>query len=173
MLLRLKETIGTPIVTERQGSVIGMIKAPIIDPETGQVVALMVGVLKQKVLVPRDIIKWSRGVIYIHDAADIVSIEEILRAKEVFKKYTPIFGEKVFTKSGEFLGKVFDYEINTEKMALSKIFTAKELLLFRYDKIEIPSKNIIEIRRKKIIVKDRGVKVIKKEESPSRVVIPA
>lgn len=173
MLLHLKEIIGTPIVSESQGSIVGMIKAPIIDPETGQAVAFMVGVLKQKVLVPRDIIRWSRGVIYVHDAADIVSIEEILRAKEVFKRYTPIFGEKVFEKSGEFLGRVFDYEIDTEKMALSKILVSKEFSLFRYDKSEIPSKNIIEIRRKKIIVKDRGVKVPKKEESHSQVIIPA
>lgn len=172
MILRLTEIIGTRIESERSDRVIGSVKFPLIDPETGKVVALVLSILKQKILAPYDIIKWG-SVIRVHDRDSIVDAEEILRAKELLKNYSPILGKKVETKSGDFLGKVFDYGIDTVNLELNSLFIAKRWLWFKYAPVEVARKNIIEITPEKIVVKDMGVKVTKEESKTSQVIIPA
>lgn len=172
MYLKLSEIIGMSVVSRRSGRAIAKVKLPLLDQERGVIVALVTSVIKKEIIAPYDISKWDKT-IEVHDEDALIGADEILRVKTILQNYSPLIGKCVETKSGECLGRVIDYEIDTNSLELTKLFAAKEWLVFKYAHILIPRKNIIEINRKKVIVKERGVKVMKHEAERARVAIPA
>jgi sporulation protein YlmC with PRC-barrel domain len=167
MLVSLQDIIGTPVLSQRDGHRIGTIKLPLIDPETGKLLALVVKVLKRRIIVPYDILKWGKS-IEVHDGSAIIDADEILRVHSLLENYNPLIGRRVETKSGIYLGKVFDYELDTQSLSLNKLMVAKEFIIFKYSPSVVTWKHIIEIQDKKIIVKDRGVKALAQEEELKR-----
>ena len=97
---------------------------------------------------------------HVHSGDVIIDAKEVLRIAEVQKKNIRIFHGRVETKSGKYLGKVYDLSIDSNTFMLQKLFTAKGLpALFRYDSRIISAKNIIEILPDKIVVKEDLKKV--------------
>ena len=70
------------------------------------------------------------------------------------------YGYKVETEEGDYIGKVFDYSVETKTNALKKIFVAKNFLgLLRIDERIIPKKHIVEILPGKIVIKGSTTKI--------------
>jgi sporulation protein YlmC with PRC-barrel domain len=67
---------------------------------------------------------------------------------------------KVFTVSGNYLGKVKEIEIDPNFDVLKNIVVNKKLLFWEMDKI-IAWENIVEIGNKKIVVKDELLRIKK------------
>jgi len=161
--------VGTLVVEDDSPRPVAMIKDLVMDPDRGALIAFVVNQNKGLIVSPMDVISLKQ-VMKINNADNIVEAAEILRVSEVLKSHRPIFGAKVFTKSGDYLGKVFDFSIDAKTYDLNKIFAAKDILgLFRYNSLIIPAKSIVEVKSYKIIVKDG--KEAKKEESSQRVPI--
>lgn len=161
--------VGTLVFEDDSPRPVAIIKDLVMDPDRGALIAFVLNQNKQLVISPMDVISLKQ-VMKISNADDIVEAVEILRVSEVLKSNRPIYGAKVFTKSGEYLGKVFDFSIDAKTYDLNKIFVAKDFLgLFRYNSLIIPAKSIIEVKSYKIIVKDS--KEAEKEKDLQRVSI--
>lgn len=161
--------VGTLVFEDDSPRPVAMVRDLVMDPDRGATIAFMLNQNKQLVVSPMDVISLKQ-VMKINNADNVVEASEILRVSEVLKSNRPIYGAKVFTKSGECLGKVFDFSIDAKTYNLNKIFVAKDILgLFRYNSLIIPAKSIIEVKSYKIIVKDS--KEAEKEEDLQKVSI--
>lgn len=157
--------VGTPVYADSPRP-LTTVKDVIMDPEQGKLLAFVVNQNKKLVILPMDILSWEE-VIRIHNHDVIINAHEVLRIEEVQKMNTPIMSSRVETKSGEYLGKVYDLTIDNNTFMLQKIFVAKGLLgLFRYDSRIISAKNIIEILPNKIVVKEDMRKIKEVEAKP-------
>jgi uncharacterized protein YrrD len=165
------ETIGIPIVTT-SGYKIGRVFDIVINPETGVVAGFLTSPTKQKVLAPLDVIGWDKA-LTVHDEDSILEIDEIHQVRESLKKDIRLFRNRVVTKSGACLGKVVDFAMNDKMFVLTKIVVAKTILgIFSYDYRIIAHKDIIEIRKDKIIVKN-PLKTVPVKETVNLSVKPA
>lgn len=159
--------VGTFVFEDDSSRPVAVVKDLVMDPDRGVTIAFVLNQNKQLVVSPMDVISFKH-VMKINSADNIVEASEILRVSEVLKSRRPISGAKVFTKSGEYIGKVFDFSIDAKTYDLNKIFVAKDILgLFRYNSLIIPAKNIVEVKSYKIIVKD--ARNTEKEEDLQRV----
>lgn len=144
--------IGTPVYDEGIRPITS-VKDLVIDPENGKVVALVVNLSRNLVVAPMDIVSWYEG-IKINSSDDIVEGDDILRVQSIQQRGIRIFRNKVETKDGKYLGKVFDYGLEPKSLILSKLFVAKDILgLLRYDSRVIGYNSILEILPDKIVVK--------------------
>lgn len=155
--------IGTPVY-EDSVRPITSIKDLVIDPENGKIIALVVDLSRNLVITPMDIISWYEGV-KIHSSNDIVDAGDILRVQNVQQEGIRIHRNKVETKDGKYLGKVFDFAIEPKSLILNKLFVAKDFLgIVRYDSRIISYSSILEILPDKIVVKN-DLGTIKQEEA--------
>lgn len=104
-----------------------------------------------------DIIQANKSAIFINNIDSISSLDENVRVKKAVNDKFYGIGQKVITKSGKTIGKMYDFVINSETLNIEKIYVSS----FFGDRI-IPIKNIISIEEnRKIIIKDeyRSIKV--------------
>ena len=130
----------------------------LIDPATGKICAFEVNAGKNDVIVPIDVLKWDKF-ISINDADSIIDAEDVMAVNKVLEENIRVFKNKVFTKKDEYLGRVFDFTVDSVDFRLKSIYVSEGFLgLLRYRKRVISSKDIVEILADKIVVKqDRGV----------------
>ena len=146
-------TAGLPIVTE-SGHKIARVFDVVINTDTGKIVGFLTSPSGQKVLAPIDILNWGNA-LSVHDEESILDSDEIHAVAEAFKKGIYVMRNRVVTKSGENLGKVIDYAINDKMFVMTKIVVAKTIFgLINYDMRIIAHKDILEIKKDKIIVKN-------------------
>lgn len=159
--------LDTPIFEEDHLRPITTVKDLIVDPDSGKVLAIVVNLSKNLVITPNDMSSWG-DVITVSSPDVIIDGAEIVRVDQVLKDGVKIFGNKVVTKKGEELGRVFDFAIDGSTLGLRKIFVAKGFLgLFRYAARIIPAKDIIEILADKIVVK-ASMQAVKEEEREAK-----
>ena len=155
--------IGTAVFNDNIRP-ITTVKDLIIDPETGKVLAFLVNINKKLIIAPLDVLSWQES-IKINNGEVIINAAEILRVESVLKNKIRIIKSKVFTKDGEYLGKVVDFSLDTDNYRLKNIFVAKGILgLVRYQSTIISYREIIEVKRDKIIIKN----IVKKIEVNSK-----
>jgi len=146
-----KKIIGTLVVASH-GEIVGLVSDIILDPDTGKIIAFNVMPGINKIIVPMDILNWGIK-ITVNDKEDIIDMEEVINVNTIYKKKIRIMGQKVYTKSGEYMGKVLDYAVNEYSLS-SLTIGSTFLYLFFWNKKIITKKNIIEIKKNKIIIKD-------------------
>src|SRR5579883_3084023 len=158
------QTIGTPVLTT-SGIPVGRIFEIVIDPDNGKLVGFLLAPLGRYVIAPTDILLWDQH-IFIHDEDDILETAEILKVHEILSKNIAILRKKVFTQSGKYIGKVYDIGINPKLFIMTKLAVAKNIAgLFPFDEKIIAHKNIVEIKKDRIIVKDDNATVHAKEKN--------
>jgi len=146
------ELIGIQVVDSHTTHQCGVVRDLIIDPEKGTVLAFIVG--KNKIVAPMDVERIGNA-LFINSSDHITSIEDILRVDEVHKRNIQILGAQVRgIETGMYLGRVFNYSIDTTHMRLTAIYVAKLFLFFKYEEKNIAAKNIVEIKANEIRVKE-------------------
>lgn len=146
--------VGTPVYEDGGQRPITTVKDVVVDPEVGKLLAFVVNLNKSLVITPVDVLSWTE-VIKVHNNDAIASSDEVLRVAQVMAKHVNIFHNKVYTKSGEYLGKVNDFSIDSNVMMLQKLYLSKGFLgLIRYQSRIISAKNILEILPDRIVIKD-------------------
>jgi sporulation protein YlmC with PRC-barrel domain len=147
------QTVGMPIMTEG-GYKLGRVHDIAMNTDTGKIVGFFVDPGGKKVLAPIDVIHWGSA-LTVHDEEAILESEEIHQVMEALKKGIRVIRNRVVTKSGEDLGQVVDFAVNDKFFTLTKLIVAKNFLgLFYHRKRMIPSLDVIEIKKDRIIVKD-------------------
>lgn len=139
------------VVSEQAESVISLITGVSIDPENGSVVALKCGF--KQILTPFDIVKWDKFV-HINDNESLTTKENVIRLQTIPNGSDDILYKPVYTENNEFIGRVYDFTIDTKAMMLWQIFIKKKFLFYTTFETIIQYKNIVEIKKDKIIVKD-------------------
>lgn len=161
------KTIGTPVVEDHMRP-ITTVRDLVFDPENGKLLAFVVNENKGLVIVPVDVLAWY-DVLRVHDREAIIDAEEVLRVEKFLKGEVRILQNRVETKAGKYLGRVYDMAINNKSFMLEKLFIAKGFLgLVRYETRIIPYKSILEITAEKILVKDDMGKIEVEEKVPAK-----
>lgn len=151
------QIIGIPVVAEGVGQ-LARITDIIIDHKDGKVAAFFVNSGKMKIIAPIDIIFFGQSVI-ISDVLDIIDADDLLKASEVINDDIRILKSRVETKKGEYLGNIYDYYIDTKGFGLTKIVVYKSYLgLFKTPERVISARDIIEIKKNLVIVKNKCAK---------------
>lgn len=85
----------------------------------------------------------------------------------MFIKAKEIIGNKVISRSGHFLGKVIDFEIDTSSQNIIKYYVSGGLFNLLKTPLIINAKQVVEIKADRIIVEDAVIseKMIKEKMS--------
>lgn len=157
--------VGTPVVSAT-GRELSRVLDLCLNPDTGKVAGFLLAPSGQKAVSPVDIIDWNTAII-IHDGEDIIPLEEIHQIQKIQESGVKIHRNKVYSKDGTYLGKVINYAIHTHFLTLTKIVVARAFLgLIAYGKLIISSKDILEIKKDGIIVRNLDEPVSVKKLKP-------
>ena len=83
----------------------------------------------------------------------------------MFIKAKEIINNKVINRSGYYLGKVVDFDVDASKQVVIRYYVQGNLLGFFKEPLIINSNQVIEIKKDRIIVEDAIIqkKIIKKK----------
>lgn len=144
------EILGLPVVGTSNNHPFGQLNGVFIHPETGQVLAFMVGLTK--VLSPQDIQKWEKTSVRLKSLDALVSPQEILRLNQFGVKRCLINQKRVRSKRGKYMGRVSDLIIDTSVDSLLQIEVSKGFLWWRWTKRVIGFEHIQEITDSTVIL---------------------
>lgn len=168
MRLTWSQLSGSPLYCSDNEQPIGRLSAAFFNPETGRLIALLVGY--SKVVVPVDIEKWSRDGIWIGGEDELCGLADILRIREFGFKRCHLLGKKVLSEKGETFGRVKDLTIDTQTGSLLSIEAAKGFLWFKWDARIFPYTDISEITDKEIILNLDSAAGKHKVKEPARLI---
>lgn len=161
------QAVGTPVFTTA-GVPVTKVVDVVIEPETGKIAGFLLAPGGHYVIAPADVLFWEQH-IFIHDQDDILETGEIIKVQEILQKNLPIFRAKVYTKSGKYVGKVYDMALDSKLFVMTKLVIAKNILgLFPFDEKIISTREILEIKKDRIIIKDIDATVRAKEKASAK-----
>ncbi len=130
-----------------------VVKNVLVDPETGKLSAFKVSGGPDKVIIPIDILRWKE-VLIVEGADSIVDSSDIVAVDRVLKSGIKIYKNNVVAKTGEYVGRVYNFTLDSDSFALKNLYVAKSFWgIFKCDKRIISSKEIVEILKDKIVIK--------------------
>jgi uncharacterized protein YrrD len=102
-----------------------------------------------------DIIFFGQA-ITIGDHEDIIDAREVIKVDDIIKGDIRILKNRVETQKGDYLGNVQDYYVDVKSFGLTKILVYKSFFgLFRGMERLIPARDIVEIKKGLIVVKNK------------------
>lgn len=145
--------VGMPVFVPDSMRPIYTVQEIVVDPENGKVIAFVVDSRRGLIVTAMDVVSVKHGVL-IRGRDDVIEAEDVLRVQKV-QEIGGFMGKKVETESGKRLGKVVDMTIDERGLTLNKIYTAKVVLgMIQHDGRIIAAKNIVEVKKNRVIVKD-------------------
>lgn len=158
-----REILGLPIREKLSHGLLGRVEQLIVNPLNGEIVAFFTR-KDHKLLLPTvDVVRVSTDAVWVENPEALAAPDEIIRIAEVIKMNTPIFGNRVFTVSRQFLGEVIDFRFETNGWVLTKIDVAKRILGIPTSQKLINSSQIVRIKSNEITVRDAVVQVREKK----------
>ncbi|MBU0981704.1 hypothetical protein KKC94_03335 [Patescibacteria group bacterium] len=145
---------GIPVISSGSNAPAGRLNGIFINPETGQIIAYLVGL--SRVLSPVDVEKWTKDAIFITSPDVLVSPLEILRIQEFGLRRSLLMGKTVVSKSLRPLGRLRDFTIDTALDSLVSIECSRRFLWLQWSKRLFQFDNISEIEANRIIVNVDG-----------------
>lgn len=148
---------GLPLVSLTTGQMLGKILDFIHEEGNGKVLAFLVKkgsfFSSPKIISSLDIIEISPAFGIVSKDEALVSLEEIVRAKENWSKKIKILKNKVIDENSKYLGNVFDFMFLYPSFSLEKIYIKPSRFgaLFSGELV-VPAKNILKITPKAIII---------------------
>ncbi len=158
-----REILGLPIREKLSRGLLGRVENLIVNPVNGEVVAFFTRKDKKLILPTVDISRVSADTIWVENPEALATPDEIIRIAEVIKMNTPIFANKVFTVSRQYLGEVVDFRFETNGWVLTKIDVAKKILGIPTSQKLINSSQIVRIKPNEITVRDAVVVIREKK----------
>lgn len=168
MRLMWSQLKGLPLRCADKAQPLGRINAMFFNPESGRIIALLIGYTK--VVVPVDVEKWSKDEILIGGEDEVCELRDILRIHEYGFKRCYLLGKKVISEKGDRFGRVKDFTIDTQTGSLLNIESANGFLWMTWDKRIFPYTDISEITDREIILNLDAEGKIKIEKEPARLI---
>ncbi len=141
---------GLPVLSAEEGKILGKIRAVFVHPESGKILAFLVGWLR--VMTPKDIRTWGKEQVEINSSEDLSYPEDILRLQEFGLRRTLINGKKIVDKKGKRLGQLKDFSFDTTTDCLVTLDSARSFLWWEWSQRSFPVKLIAEITDQAIIL---------------------
>lgn len=164
------ELVNKPVLVKQaiqsgEGALVGLVEELIINPDNGELAGLIVregfGKKNLKTLGAKDILGISSEFYLVPNYETLGEMDEIVRLKEIMDRKIKITGNKVYTASGTYLGKVFDYTIDLRHFMISRIYTGSRVFGALRKQHIIGFKQIISIEKNRITVDDGFAKAKK------------
>lgn len=152
LLVLATELLRLPVAAIDVNARIGKIHDVLIDIETGKFEGVTVSpdwLSRPKFVASGDIVSVDPHGIVIKSADQVVAIEEVVRAKNIWQKKSRLIGMKAVTQSGKGLGRVSDLVISLQTDKVVKIYVDSLLAhrIISWDKV-------IKIEKRKVVVED-------------------
>jgi sporulation protein YlmC with PRC-barrel domain len=159
MHILASELIGKGILSIRNGHPVAMISGFLINPDKLEVAALYCqdgGRGKnQSVLLMRDIRDYVADGAIIDSLEDIEDASEIVRLRDLVEQKYSLVGAGVSTESGQKLGNVEDFTIETTSSAIQKLYIKQSILRnLLHNSLVVDRTQIVDVTPKHIIVRD-------------------
>jgi sporulation protein YlmC with PRC-barrel domain len=153
MIVKYSQIIHSPVLELKGQTRLGIVADLVIQKSDLTIKAVIVknGLLNvnTRIATNADIIELNSGSVILRDDDSLVTFSEAERVKEAIKDKMYGVSQKVRTKSGKSIGRVYDYTIDNATCAIQK-FYVKSLL----DDRIISVGSIIKFEGKNITVKD-------------------
>jgi len=154
-----KSIIGTPILDFDDGNILATVRDIVIDPDTGKIEAFWVKPLTvpifDAVIQSQDIVEWKKN-IYVKDDSVISDPADIIKISNILMKNTFVIGNRVQSEEGKLLGKVYNFDFDSNSFYLKQIHVEHSILgLIKYERRIFSFDSIVEILPEIIIVKDK------------------
>lgn len=174
MIKKYSAITGSPILHFDDGSLLGMIKDPIIDPATGKIEAFWVKALTlpnpDAVLQVQNIVEWKKNV-YVKDDGAFADPADIIKISEILARNIYFLGNTVWGQSGKTYGRVYDIDFDTAQFYLNNLYVQKSVLWFiKLDHRVFNYDQIIDVQTDHILITDDSSKkepMLNKEEQPA------
>jgi len=141
---------GLPVISSNEEQLLGRLRAVFVHPETGQILAFLVG--WTHVIIPRDIQKWEKERVWVCDSEDLLAPKDILRIQELGMRRTLINGKKVLSRKGKRLGHLKDFSFDPATDHLTSLSVSKNFLFLEWAHRKVSAKDIQEITDKAIVL---------------------
>lgn len=155
MILRYTQIIGLPIFELKNQSLLGYSYECVLDNAKKSVLGLVLkpGIFSQPklILLQMDILRLLKKNIIVRDEGSISEINDLVRVQTLIDDGIFGIGQKVQDESGNNLGKLYDFLVDSESLGITKLYT-KDMTKERI----ISASDIISIEPKIIIVKDQN-----------------
>lgn len=164
MYIQAAKLINLPVAAIDAQAKIGEIRDIFVDPENSRLLGFLVqtgGLLSpKKVLSIIDVADWDQKAVVTNSFENLVEINDIVRIKDLARKNLYLLDMRAITESGQSLGTVDDFLINSETQSVVK-FYLKDILgktrilpvdkvsriereVIFLDDVNEPPKNIVE-----------------------------
>lgn len=153
MIIKYSQIIHSPVLELRGQTRLGVATDLVIQKSDLIIKAVIVknGLfnINTKVATNTDIVELNSGSVILRDDDSLVTLAYAERIREAIADKMYGIGQSVKTKSGKYIGKVYDYTIDNATCSIQKLF-AKSLL----DDRIISVSSITKFEGKNITVKD-------------------
>jgi uncharacterized protein YrrD len=153
MIIKYSQIIHSPVVEIKNQSRLGIVEEIILRKSNLNILAAVVRIYPilpiRKVITSDDIVEIAKEAVIVQSEDSISDIKENVRIAEALKGNAKGVGQKVVTKSGKYLGRVFDYTVESTACALVSIYV-KYLISVRI----ISRAAIVDFDKDKIVVED-------------------
>ncbi len=175
MMKFITDITGSVVVLFQERAKIGLVRSLIIDPENANFLGFVTSQYsgeKEKIVSLKNVKGFGNGIVMIDDHDSLSDVEDIVEIEKMFSNNPEIIKSKVFTESGQKLGRVIDATINLDTKSIENIYVESGVVLrVLSDQLIIPKNKIIKIEEKKIIVTDSVAKIGEKKLETAHVAI--
>ncbi len=166
--------VNTPVMSLQTGAMIARAEQPIIDPRNLFVLAFYCSGsgldVKPAVLHSADIRETGPMGFIVDSAERIMSPDDLVRLQEVMKFKFKLIDKEVVDDTGQKMGKVIDYTVDTESFYVMKLHVRPHFWqALQTAEVLIDRKQIKDVTDKQIIVYASTVK--EKKKHPARAVV--
>ena len=158
-MLRLSgQILGKPVLSLRTGSPVGSAVAPIFNPTKLTIEGFYVRDSVDKaelILLCQDIREMSRQGFIVNDHDVLSPAEDLVRLKHLIEINYELLNKRIETVSKQKVGKVSDYAVETNSMAVQKIYAARPFWKnLAGGSLSIDRSQIVEITSQRIIINE-------------------
>ncbi|HEY5268321.1 MAG TPA: hypothetical protein VII94_04265 [Candidatus Saccharimonadales bacterium] len=149
---------NTPIISLRNGQLLGETSDIIINPANLKIEVLRCNIINSKqelFLLNQDIRDLSDNKVLINDYEVLSEASELIRLKGLIDLDFKIVGKSVITKNKQKLGKVREFSVESIGFYIQKLYVNPPLYKNIYgNQLVVDRNQILEVTDSKIIVKD-------------------
>lgn len=165
------EIKGTNVLTRREKLLVGKVTEFIINPANCFVIGLSLELndrkKSKKVVNASSVLGLGTDFVMIESLNDIADPDEIVRIKDILDQEIQLFNARVFTEDNFYLGKVRDFTISLEMMALERLYVKPSNVIQVVLKDHIIVRNdILKVERERITVKSGKIEKGAKFKKP-------
>ncbi len=153
MIVSYSQIIGSDVLSINEQKSVGKISDLVLQKSDLKVKAALLRqsffYVPQKLVTYNDIIDFDNNAIVIQTEDNIVTLKEVIAVQKAIQASLCGINQKVMTKSGSLVGRVYDYTIDSTSGMIYSLYVHKLLL----DKI-IPRSIILELEKNIFLIED-------------------